>query len=382
MSKILEKSLANPRMKYLLRQWREWAIDLYQTYKSDLYFSVKVKIVALGFFGLIIVLVIIVLLVEYVEYSSLEIFMKHMQSAMTRDAIPAQLFAELRHNSAHAQLIASSAIALVTLLVALISTRLVVDSMKQAVHYRKRFLSNLAHELRTPLAILKTQNEVALFESNINPMLAEMLQQNVQEVDNMSRILNDLLLSNRVSSVESIPFEMVTISTILDTVISRLQKNNTHITFAVTGERLPQVYGNATALEQAFFNIINNACAYSKRSGTVTIMCENTTEEYVSVYVSDTGIGIKATDLPHIFEPFYRTEEAQVRAKGLGLGLALVYEIIKLHHGKVRIESELTVGTTVTVALLRQHPRGFSSLQNSGNVVAFDFTAKDSQKVP
>ncbi len=317
-------------------------------------------------------------LLEYVERAMLQGFVETLQLAISTGDLSLGTFDETSDKIFNVQVAIYSSIISLTLLIALATARLAINPVKQSLMLQKRFLASVAHELRTPLAILKTQNEVALFEVDKDSGTAETLRQNVQEVDHMAEILNNLLLFNRVDALDSISFEMIDVSAILSTVASRMKKrgDDKNITIILKEADIPHVYGNATALEQAFFNLLKNAVAYTQNGGTVTIDCVEITEKQVTVRVTDSGIGIKSNELQHIFEPFYRTDTAQEFSKGTGLGLALVYEIIKLHNGKIHVESTPDVGSQFTVTLPR-HPLGLKNVERAnGSVVAFDFSIK------
>lgn len=325
-------------------------------------------------------------LLEYVERVMLEGFAETLQLIISTGDFSSSTFAETSEKIFNVQVAVYSIVISFTLLIALVSVRLAINPVRQSLMLQRRFLASVAHELRTPLAILKTQNEVALFEVDTNSATAETLRQNVQEVDHMAEILNNLLLFNRVDTLESILFEMTDIAVILETVTSRMKKrgDDKNINVIFKESDIPKVYGNATALEQAFFNLLKNAVAYTDNGGTVSIHCVEVTESHVTVRVTDSGIGIKSTELQHIFEPFYRTDTAQEVSKGTGLGLALVYEIIKLHNGKIHVESTPDVGSQFTVTLPRQQPGLLSSTQQThDSVVAFDFSIKkDTSSAP
>jgi len=116
------------------------------------------------------------------------------------------------------------------------------------------------------------------------------------------------------------------------------------------------VWGNATALEQVITNLLKNAISYTPKDGKgmVTISVRPDYHGMIFIAVSDNGIGISQEDLFHIFEPFYRADISRVRKvhkAGSGLGLTIVNEIVRVHHGRINIQSALRKGTTVSVFL-------------------------------
>ena len=317
-------------------------------------------------------------LLEYVERVILQGFADALQSVISIGEFSSGTFTQTNEKIFNIQLAAYAGIILLTILIALVSVRLAINPVRQSLMLQRRFLASVAHELRTPLAILKTQNEVALFEVAAESTIAETLRQNVQEADHMAEILNNLLLFNRVDNIESISFEMIDVSVILQTVTSRIKKrgDDKNITITFMECDTLEVYGNATALEQAFFNLLKNAVAYTPTGGMVSVECVEVTQSNVTIRVADSGIGIKSDELQHIFEPFYRTDTAQEFSKGTGLGLALVYEIIKLHNGKINVESTPDVGSQFTITLPRQYPGLLSKHKAHDSLLAFDFSIK------
>jgi signal transduction histidine kinase len=117
------------------------------------------------------------------------------------------------------------------------------------------------------------------------------------------------------------------------------------------------VPGNTIQLQRAIVNILTNAINYTN-SGGVTVTCIPSAADTVALKISDTGIGIDANDLPHIFERFYRADKSRTRntaAGGTGLGLAITQEIIARHHGRIEVESVVGKGSTFTIQLPAFH---------------------------
>ncbi len=266
---------------------------------------------------------------------------------------------------------------LVAVLVALITTRLALAPVGEALITQRRFIESISHELRTSLAVLKTQNEVAKLDSTIQEAIGDTLDQNITEIDHINEILNNLLLFNRVGTFDTITFETVDLRAVMQAVLTRLQRlaERRGVSLRLEDAEIPPVYGNATGLEQLFFNLIKNGVTYSLRDGSVTVACTSITEHEVAIRISDTGIGIASEELPHIFKLFYRTDSVQEITSGTGLGLALVYEIIKLHSGKIHVESTIGVGSRFTVTLPRQPAAATPATPVHQPGVTYDFSA-------
>lgn len=212
--------------------------------------------------------------------------------------------------------------------------------VSQALQLQKRFISRIAHELRTPLSLLRINNELALMSRSTDVKILELLHENIVDIDRINETLNTLLLYDRLIKSQALLFGTVNLRQILLDTTSRLSeiakhKNINLILYAST--KVNEIHGNKTALEQAFFNVIENAIAYSpKKSDIVITITEQ--EKSVLISIKDAGIGIPTQDLPHLFEPFYRNDKT-VKSSGVGVGLAIVDQIIRLHNGLIAVSS-------------------------------------------
>jgi signal transduction histidine kinase len=221
---------------------------------------------------------------------------------------------------------------------------------------RKRFITAVAHELRTPIAVLRTSNEVALYDVEDDSPMKKVLLDNIEETKSIANILNNLVIFSRVGTAESLSFEMVSIHEALSTALEKLKsfahKKSVTLIYEENAEVLPLVYANRTALEQTFYNLIKNAVIYSKPNGGELVVKTFANATYVAISFTDNGIGMTQKNLKHIFEPFYRINpDNSPSSSGTGLGLALVFEIMKIHKGTIDVESTEGEGTTFTLQL-------------------------------
>ncbi len=245
-------------------------------------------------------------------------------------------------------LIAAAVFSWLITLIALTPTRNALDS-------QKRFVGNIAHELRTPLSIIKTNTEVALFDDDLDRSLRETLESNVEELDRISDIINNLLSMNALLRPEKIELTTTDLGPIVSRVVTVLGELAEHKSIRVETSALTSrmVWGNTAALEQILMNVVKNAINYTPQGGKVLISVEPGMGGRVEIRVEDTGMGIDEKDLERIFEPFFRGDASRNRKSGggSGLGLAIVSELVKLHKGSIRIRSTLGAGTTVTISL-------------------------------
>ncbi len=225
---------------------------------------------------------------------------------------------------------------------------------RDALASQKQFIGNVAHELRTPLSIVKTNIEVALMDERLDNELRRALTDNVEELDRSSDIINNLLSLNTLLNPAEIPFADVDLGAVADEAIERLrplaQKRGVGLTVA-RGEFL-LARGNYTALVQVATNLIKNALTHTPVRGEVSVIIQPDYRGYIELAVADTGEGIAQEDLFHIFEPFYQSDTSRSKKHGgSGLGLTIVSEIVKLHRGKVVMKSKEQRGTTVIVSI-------------------------------
>lgn len=271
---------------------------------------------------------------------------------------------------------------ILTMLFTFLVSRITLQPAKNALESQKRFISDIAHELRTPLAIIKTNSEVALMESDLSPKIVAVIKSNVEELDRMSQIINNLLSLKNMIRPENIKFNDVNIGPIIDSVIDKLKDlaEKKHLQIIVKKITPHVVWGNPVALEQIVTNLLKNAINYTSDNGNITIRVGPDYIGNIILHIEDTGIGITKKDLLHIFEPFYRAEGSRNRKNGSsGLGLTIVSELVKMHSGRLTVRSAENKGTTVLVTL--PYSKNASSTENVDfselNEISMNFLGKN-----
>ncbi len=220
---------------------------------------------------------------------------------------------------------------------------------------RNQFVSNASHELKTPLSTMKILIETILYQDPLDPgMTKEFLNDVNKEIDRLSRIVSDLLtLVNIDSGGMRLNTADLDLNDLLLEQIKRLAPlaRENGIELDCSGREAVEVNGDAVKLQQVIYNVIDNAIKYTPRGGEVHASISRAGKKAI-VRVADTGIGIPADDLPHIFDRFYRVDKARSRATGgTGLGLSIVKQIVLLHGGTITASSEEGKGTTFTIEL-------------------------------
>lgn len=224
--------------------------------------------------------------------------------------------------------------------------------LEQLFHTQRRFLTDVGHELRTPLTVIK--GNVALMR-RMGHSDDESLDSIESEVDRMTRLAGDLLLLSQAESGKlPLAKQVVELDTLIFEVLQEmrvLSKDQVKLKLGDLDQVL--VCGDRDRLKQVLVNLVSNAIRYTPTGGEVKVGLGKS-EEYAHLVVSDTGPGIAAEDLPHIFERFYRAEKSRTRTKdgqGFGLGLSIAYWIVRNHSGRIEVESTVGEGTTFTVWL-------------------------------
>ena len=250
-------------------------------------------------------------------------------------------------------LIADVIVLVTVIVIGYLLTKATLRPIRQALDRERRFIADAAHELRTPLAVMKTEIEVTLREKATTAESAKkVLSSAVEEIDNLTHIANGLIEIVRGQTKE-IGAERFSALDMMETVVAKLRPlaQAKHIAIIEQpGEDRPVMRGDRAMLSGALYNIVHNAIAYTPEKGTVTISLRTKGAD-CEVAVADTGIGIGQKDIPHIFDPFYRSDASHSAAGGAGLGLAIAKTAVEKHGGKIVAESTPGKGTRMIITL-------------------------------
>ncbi len=221
---------------------------------------------------------------------------------------------------------------------------------------QQRFVADVSHELRSPLTAIRGNLDL-LRRGAVNDALArqEALAAIESEAARMQRLVADLLLLARADAGVTIEKQIVELDTLLLDIYRQARLMTTTVKVSLGSEDQAQVVGDPDRLKQLFLNLADNAIKYTPAGGTVTLALERD-EALVRVTIADTGVGIPASDLPKIFDRFYRADKSRVRdpangAGGTGLGLAIVKWIVDAHGGTITVASQVGKGSMFTVTL-------------------------------
>ena len=215
-------------------------------------------------------------------------------------------------------------------------------------------IAQMVHELRTPLTGIVAYSELLMNRDLKAALVAEAAHTIHSEATRLAQLINDFLDLARLESGRTrISYQEVDLAPIVRDTLQVIQPKAAEKDVTLTSQvpsGLPLVKGDPARLEQILINLVSNAVKYNHPGGSVSVMAEPG-EQFIVVRVQDTGKGIPAEALPHIFEKFYRVPDSEGWAQGTGLGMSIVKQLVEAHGGKIEIESQVGVGTTVSFSV-------------------------------
>lgn len=228
-----------------------------------------------------------------------------------------------------------------------------VLAMKKVENMRREFVSNVTHELKTPLTSIKGFVETLKAGAIEDPKIAHKFLDIIEiESDRLSNLISDTLLLSEIESKKDTKREPCDVNAVITEVVELLQpKVKEHVRLIFHPDSSVRPYScNRDRLKQLLINLVDNGLKATE-FGAVTITCRSTVSQLV-IEVSDTGIGMEEEQLDRIFERFYRVDKGRSKAQGgTGLGLSIVKHIAELYNGTIEVASKPGVGTEFTVKL-------------------------------
>ena len=232
------------------------------------------------------------------------------------------------------------------------------SEMKKLESFRREFIGNLAHEIKTPLftsqSYILTLLDGALKDENVN---IKYLKTASKAIDRLNLIVKDLDLITKIESGESIlnknKFDIINLTeNVFEMLEFTAKKKKIKLTVNKDKGLETKVIADKEKIEQVLTNLIDNSIKYGKDNGTTEIVIQSLNEDKIIVRVTDNGVGFKKENYTRIFERFFRVDRSGSRsAGGSGLGLAIVKHIIDAHDEKIYVESEFGVGSEFSFTL-------------------------------
>ncbi|MBS1680206.1 MAG: two-component sensor histidine kinase [Bacteroidetes bacterium] len=246
-----------------------------------------------------------------------------------------------------------------------------IEELKRLESFRKEFIANVSHELKTPLfaaqGFVHTLIDGAADDKNVR---VKFLKKAAKSLDGLDDLVRDLLtLSQIETGAIKMKFKTTDLYTLSKEIIDQFEdsanKKNIEIRLLPAQAQKIWVRADEQRIGQVLTNLISNAVNYSPENGTVTVYFE-IGKKKTTTFVSDTGKGISEKHLPRIFERFYRADISRSREKGgTGLGLAIVKHILEGHHTKAEVQTEVGKGSTFSFKLKRPKRVGEESIQSN-----------------
>jgi len=236
--------------------------------------------------------------------------------------------------------------------------KLEIEALKIREHYRKEFIGNVSHELKTPLFTVQGYIST-LLDGAVNDELlrGKYLERADKGVERLIYIIKDLDMITKLEigdlRLDIEPFDIVAlIQNVFELLEMKAARKNITLTFDLNYNKPIMVNGDKERIQQVLSNLIVNSLKYGEVNGTTEISIENLIKNKVIVRVTDNGEGIEQEHIPRLFERFYRVDKSGSRKEGgSGLGLAIVKHIIEAHDEKIYVESDYGIGSEFSFTL-------------------------------
>lgn len=236
--------------------------------------------------------------------------------------------------------------------------KLEIEMLKVREEYRREFLGNVSHELKTPLftvqGYLSTLLDGAMKDKSIRQKYLERAEKGVER---LIYIVQDLDMITKLEigdlNLDTTEFDIIRlVQNVFDLLEMEASKKDILLMFDMRYRKPIKVFGDQEKIEQVLINLVVNSIKYGKEKGSTEVSVENLTDNKVIVRVTDNGEGIEKQNIPRLFERFYRVDKSGARSQGgSGLGLSIVKHIIEAHGEKIYVESQFGIGSEFSFTL-------------------------------
>ena len=238
--------------------------------------------------------------------------------------------------------------------VSYILARRTLQPIEEAHEVQSRFTADASHELRTPIAAMRIETEVSLMDPKLSLKAAKkQLESNIEELDKLTHLSEGLLQLARLdsNSIDKSPISVeVIILQAMDRILKEAEKKKQIIT--IKNKKDTEIEVNQMSIVEALVTLLDNAVKYSPDKTEIVVTAEQQSK-MMTISVSDTGIGIKASELPYVFNRFYRADSARTNSgrQGYGIGLSIARSIAEAHNGNISVKSKPSKGSTFTLSI-------------------------------
>ena len=228
-----------------------------------------------------------------------------------------------------------------------------ISHLKELDRIKSDFVSAVSHDLRSPLTAILGYVELIEKAGEVNDQQREFIRRVQLSVQNITALINDLLDLGRIEAGFDAGKENIPLGVVIDYTVDNLQGRLRDKSLTLTSDvqkDLPNVFGNPVRLRQMLANLLGNAIKYTPPFGEISLRAQVEGDQ-ILLQVCDSGMGIPPSELPYIFDRFYRASNVSKDIPGTGLGLAIVRSIVDNHHGRIWVESSSGQGTKFSILL-------------------------------
>jgi two-component system phosphate regulon sensor histidine kinase PhoR len=236
--------------------------------------------------------------------------------------------------------------------------KLEIETLKIRENYRREFIGNVSHELKTPLFTVQGYIETLLDDSKMDKGIRKKyLKGAIKGVERLTYIVKDLDMITQLEvgglKLDEARFNIVVlVHDVFNLLEMKAAKKNISLVSDISFKKLVYVYGDRERIQQVLSNLLDNSIKYGKQDGTTEVSIEHLIKNKVIIRVTDNGEGIDSSHLPRIFERFFRVDKSGSRkVGGSGLGLSIVKHIIDAHNERIYVESQIGIGSEFSFTL-------------------------------
>lgn len=261
---------------------------------------------------------------------------------------------EIKENLLNILIYSDIVLLILAVMVSYLLSKKTLEPLEQSYKSQRRFVADAAHELRTPLAVMKAGAEVMLQKQRTSSEYEVFVRDSLEEIQSLITLSNDLLTLAKSSENGSVLNEQFNFSELCTKKVEGMKAYAQTKQITLNADIHPgvQILGSADMIGRVIVNVLKNAIDYNNPNGRVDISVA-TENQNIITKIRDTGIGMNPADVQHIFDRFYKADSARTHTmqSGSGLGLAIAKEIILAHGGAISVQSALGEGTEVHISL-------------------------------